>query len=74
MSWEVMLKSSNREYINDFIKKTKKALFDMLLPTWEEDPMVLQRHIEKMFAELMEIVLDGSAEEQYLKYKYGEGN
>ena len=42
----------------------------MLLPTWQEDPMLLKKHIETMFAELMKMVLDGTAEEQYHKYKY----
>tara|TARA_R110002020_G_scaffold249434_3_gene463366 strand:+ start:526 stop:738 length:213 start_codon:yes stop_codon:yes gene_type:complete len=70
MSWENIIKTDVRQEIDEYVKNTKQGLFDMLLPTWEEDPMLLKKHIETMFAELMKMVLDGTAEEQYHKYKY----
>ena len=67
--WTDILKN-NRQAIDEYVKNTKQGLYDMLSPTWEEDPMLLKKHIETMFAELMKMVLDGTAEEQYHKYKY----
>ena len=70
MSWENIIKTNVKQEIDEYVKNTKQGLFDMLLPTWEEDPMLLKKHIETMFAELMKMVLDGTAEEQYHRYKY----
>ena len=70
MSWKNIIKSSDKIKIDKYFRETKQGLYDMLLPTWEEDPQLLKKHIEKMFAELMKIVLDGTAEAQYHRYKY----
>ena len=70
MSWENIIKTNVKQEIDEYVKNTKQGLFDMLLPTWEEDPMLLKKHIETMFAELMKMVLDGTAEQQYHAYKF----
>ena len=70
MSWKNIIKGSDRAKIDKYFKETKQGLYDMLLPTWEEDPNLLKKHIETMFAELMKMVLGGTAEEQYHDYKY----
>ena len=44
--WEDVLKSSVKQEIDEYIKDTKQGLYDMLLPTWEEDPQLLKKHIE----------------------------
>ena len=68
--WEDVLKSSVKQEIDEYIKDTKQGLYDMLLPTWEEDPQLLKKHIETMFAQLMKMILGGTAEEQYHSYKF----
>tara|TARA_R100000458_G_C8141379_1_gene152420 strand:- start:284 stop:502 length:219 start_codon:yes stop_codon:yes gene_type:complete len=68
--WEDVLKSSVKQEIDEYIKETKQGLYDMLLPTWEEDPQLLKKHIETMFAQLMKMILGGTAEEQYHAYKF----
>lgn len=72
MTWESILKETSKEYIDNYVKQTKQGLYDMLLPTWEDEPLLLKKHIEEMFTKLMEMVLGGSAQTQYIKYKYGD--
>ena len=44
--WTDILKN-NRQAIDEYVKNTKQGLYDMLSPTWEEDPMLLRNILKR---------------------------